>query len=68
MDCLKKKLSVFPLALLVSVFILPLVSTEVFATTYTSAYIAPSTGTIWSENTAISIYVNSGSADFVVLI
>lgn len=64
MDCLKKKLSVFPLALLASMFILPLVSTEVFATTYTSAYIAPSTGTIWSENTAISIYVNSGSADF----
>lgn len=64
MNCLKKKLFIFPLALLISLIILPFVSTEVFATTYTSAYLAPSTGTIWSENTAISIYVNSGSTSF----
>ena len=65
MDCLKKKVFLFPTAFLLAFLMLPFVSSKTFAAiTYTSVTLSPSTGTIWSDNTALSVYVNSGTSNF----
>lgn len=61
LKCPKKVIGIF----FVSFLFLLLLPQNLYAITYNSLSLSPSTGTIGTENTAIEINVNSGSDNFV---
>ena len=61
MDCLRKR---FVVLVISSLVLVPFFSSPVFAD-YTSISLSPASGFIYGDSTAISVFVNSGSDEFV---
>lgn len=61
---IRRRVPMFVFALVISFSILFSFSSDIYAD-YTSVTLSPATGTIYGSNTAISVYANSGSDEFV---
>lgn len=66
MNCRKigRRIPIFVFTLFISISFLFSFSSDIYAD-YTSVTLSPATGTIYGSNTAISVYANSGSDEFI---